>query len=118
MFLSLIDQPVLAGLEPRKDGRVGAFAVQPDFPVSLENHRHPFPNVVKVQDAEQVIVLLVPVEGQGDAVRRPLSEHKPKTGGKKKRITSSDHLFMMHLSVPEFSDQCLKIFTSKEGKFY
>ena len=67
---------VLALSQPLEYHSVGAFAVEPDFAVALQYHRHALPHVVKVEDAEELVGLLLAVEGHGDAARRSAREHE------------------------------------------
>ena len=50
--------------------------------ISFEYHRHSFSHIVEVQDAEKLVLLLDPVEEDGDAPRGSILEHEPKVPGR------------------------------------
>ena len=67
MFLSDVFEAVLALFEPFVYDGVCSLAVEPDFAIVLENNRHPLPDIVEVEDAEEVVQFLLAIGGDGDA---------------------------------------------------
>lgn len=57
VLLCLAFKSLLAVLQPLVDDGVGTFAVEPYLAVLLENHRHALPDVVEVEDAQELVCL-------------------------------------------------------------
>ena len=55
MYLRLILVIVVAGRQVVVDDGIGALAIEADPSVVPQDHRHPLTDVVKVQDAEQLV---------------------------------------------------------------
>lgn len=83
MFLSLMLDVVLGVFESLVDDAVSAFAVKFQFPVSSQYHRHSFPDVVEVEDAQHLVYLLDAHYLDGDAVGRALFEYKAEVSGRR-----------------------------------
>ena len=85
VILSLRHQLPLSVLQPLHDDIVRTLAVQSDLSLVFHNHRHPFPHIVEVEDAEKLMSLRHAERLDGDGARCAPGEDKTKVarGGHK-----------------------------------
>ncbi len=58
VLLGFVVQRLVGRLQPLVDDAVGALAVEPDDALAADYHRHALSHVVKVKNAQQLILLL------------------------------------------------------------
>uniref|UniRef100_A0A6B0UUF4 Uncharacterized protein n=1 Tax=Ixodes ricinus TaxID=34613 RepID=A0A6B0UUF4_IXORI len=81
VFCGFVLQCLAAWMQTFKDDRVRTLAVEFQLAILLHNHRHPLPDVVKIQDAEKLVEFLLAPNLDGDAFWCSILEDKSEVSG-------------------------------------